>query len=88
MRSKAVHGETARKISTEEASTFHHAVKNTLDQYLDLASLEKIQTQSDLTTLLDKNEEHQTLMDWLLLYGGPAWAQYSKSIRKSQPPEI
>ncbi|SLK12663.1 hypothetical protein SAMN06272721_11728 [Arthrobacter sp. P2b] len=83
VRSKAVHGETAREISSQEAAAFHLAVKNAFDQYLDLASRENIQTQSKLTTLLDKHDEHETLVEWLALNGGPEWAKYFRSQKRN-----
>jgi hypothetical protein len=34
-------------------------------------------------TLLDNHEEHDRLVEWLLLNGGRAWAKYFKSQNRS-----
>jgi hypothetical protein len=86
LRSYAVHGEVAPAVTTEQASDFAWAVRDTLDQYLTVASENGFTKRGQLLDLLDTYPGRDALIDWIHARGSDKWGKYLDSITASQDP--
>jgi hypothetical protein len=86
LRSYAVHGEVAPVVTTEQASDFAWAVRDTLDQYLTVARENGFTRRSQLLDLLDTYPGRDVLIDWIRARGRGEWGKYLDSLTASQDP--
>lgn len=84
VRSYAVHGEIAPDVTPEQASAFEWAVRDTLNQYLKVASENGYTRRKQLTDLLDGYAGRDELIDWIRQKGSPEWTDYLDEIEPSR----
>lgn len=83
VRSYAVHGEIAPPVTEQQAAEFAWVVRDTLDQYLAIASSNGFTKRSELLDLLDNYPRRQELITWIRERGSPEWNSYLDSITVS-----
>ena len=86
LRSYAVHGEVAPVVTTEQANDFAWAVRDTLDQYLTVASENGFIKRGQLLDLLDTYPGRDALIDWIRAHGSGEWDKYLDSLTGRQDP--
>lgn len=86
LRSYAVHGEVAPVVTTEQANDFAWAVRDTLDQYLTVASENGFTKRGQLLDLLDTYPGRDALIDWIRAHGSGEWDKYLDSLTGRQDP--
>jgi hypothetical protein len=84
VRSYAVHGETTPAVTAEQAIEFALTVRETLDQYLAVASKHGFTKRRQLLNLLDAYPKRDELITWIRERGSPDWNNYLDSITASQ----
>jgi hypothetical protein len=84
VRSYAVHGETAPKVTSRQASLFEWAVRDTLDHYLTVANQHGFTRRGQLLDLLDHHPLRDGLITWIRDHGSDQWRQYLDSITGNQ----
>lgn len=83
VRSYAVHGEIAPAVTEQQAAEFAVTVRDTLDQYLTVASRNSFTKRGDLLQLLDNYPRRQEQVAWIREHGSPEWNSYLDSITVS-----
>lgn len=83
VRSYAVHGEVAPAVTEQQAAEFAWMVRDTLDQYLSVASEHGFTKRSQLLNLLDNHPRRQEQIAWIRDHGSPDWNDYLDSITAS-----
>jgi hypothetical protein len=83
VRSYAVHGEIAENVSLGQANQFEWAVRDTFNEYLELARQRGCTRRSQLTALLDDDTVRGHDIVWIRERGSPAWADYLGKIEPS-----
>ncbi len=88
VRSHAVHGEIAPRVTPEQAGIFAWAVRDTLDQYLTVANERGFTKRKQLLDLLDGYPGRDELIAWIRERGSDEWIQYLDSITpaRTRPP--
>jgi hypothetical protein len=76
VRSGAVHGGEVPEVTREVATRVEWAVRDVLNQYLDLAKQHGLTKRSHLRKLLDEHADRPALIGWLRQNGGPEWDNY------------
>jgi hypothetical protein len=84
IRSHAVHGEIAPTVTTQQAAEFALVVRETLDQYLAVASRHGFTKRRQLLDLLDNYPKRGELIAWIRERGSPEWNSYLDSVTASQ----
>jgi hypothetical protein len=84
VRSYAVHGEIAPTVTPEQARDFAWAIRDTLDQYLAVASEHGFTRRRQLLDLLDGYPDRDELISWIREHGSAEWIEYLDSITASQ----
>lgn len=84
VRSYAVHGEIAPMVTPEQASIFAWAVRDALDQYLNVANEHGFTRRRQLLDLPDGYPGRGELITWIREHGGHEWIEYLDSITASQ----
>lgn len=84
IRSHAVHGEIAPTVTAEQAAEFAWAVRDTLDQYLTVASRHGFTRRRQLLDLLNNYPKRHELITWIRERGSAEWNSYLDSITASQ----
>jgi hypothetical protein len=80
IRSHTVHGEIAPAVTAEQAAEFAWAVRDTLDQYLTVASRHGFTKRRQLLDLLDNYPKRHELITWIRGHGSPEWNSYLDSV--------
>jgi hypothetical protein len=83
VRSFAVHGEAEPPVTTEQASGFERAVRETFDQYLTVAKDRGFTKRRQLLQLLDNYEDRDKLIAWIREHGSGEWGNYLDNIKAS-----
>jgi hypothetical protein len=84
VRSYAVHGELPPTVTLGQASDFEWAVRDTLDQYLTVASEHGFTQRKELLNLLDSYENRDALVTWIRDNCSTEWTEYLDSLAASQ----
>jgi hypothetical protein len=84
MRSYAVHREIAPTVTPAQASDFAWAVRDTLDEYLAVASQSGFTKRRQLLDLLDNYPGRDALVTWIREHGSDEWGQYLDRITADQ----
>ena len=77
IRNAAVHGEELPEVDEQTVGQFEWAVRDVLNQYLELAQREEFRSRSQLTKFLDTHPDRPKMLDWLRQNGAPEWAIYT-----------
>jgi hypothetical protein len=83
VRSYAVHGEIAPVATEQQAAEFAVTVRDTLDQYLTVASKNGFTKRGELLDLLDNYPRRQEQVAWIREHGSSEWNSYLDSITVS-----
>jgi hypothetical protein len=76
IRSVAVHGGQAPEVSWKVASQFEWAVRDALNNYLNLARRQGFSKRGKLLRFLDQHPDRQDLLKWVREQGGPVWDKF------------
>jgi hypothetical protein len=80
VRSYAVHGEITPAVTEQQAAEFAVTVRDTLDQYLAVASKNGFTKRGELLELIDTYPRRQEQIAWIREHGSSEWNSYLDSI--------
>jgi hypothetical protein len=87
IRNAAVHGEDLPQVDEQTATQFEWAVRDGLNQYLELAQRENFNSRSQLTRFLDAHADRPKMLDWLRRNGHPNWTVFLDDTEPEQAAE-
>jgi len=70
-------------VTPEQASDFERDVRETFDQYLNVAKERAFTRRQQLLQLLDNYEDRDKLIAWIREHGSAEWGKYLDSITAS-----